>query len=178
MTPLIFGSLSLLFAFFMVYLAGKFSAMQDAVKHFPNQSIFNKPRFIGTTKKILKYDTGILYEYWYNLNGKGHLAKYEDYDNTKPKRKFNIFGYKIHIVQISDGWHWWKMWQIVCYNLSDLFSSIASVLLFIYLYMYLGCSVSITVIIFCVFWFSYFWVIGYIWNVSFNSYYNIKLRKG
>jgi len=177
MITLIISIISLLCAFLMVYLAGKFSAMQDAVKHFPRQSIFEVKRKYGTTKKILNYDTGILYEYWYNLNGLDYLSKYEGYDNTKPTRKFNILGRKIHIVQICDGWHWWKMWQIVCYNLSDIFSSIASISLFIYLYLYLILSMNITVLIFVLFWSFYFWIIGYTWNLSFNSYYNFKLRK-
>lgn len=175
MTLLIFAIISLITAFGFIFLAGKFSAMQDAVKHFPLGSIFNKIHKVGTTKKILSYDTGILYEYWYNLYGKDHLAKYEDYDNTKPKRKFNILGYKIHIVQITDGWHWWKMWGIVFYNLTDIFSSITSILLFLFLYSSL--SIEVVVIILILFYFSYFWITGYCWNLGFNIYYNEKLRK-
>lgn len=170
------GSMSL--AFGAEYLAGKFSAMQDAVKHFPNQSIFHKEELIGTTKKIWKYDTKILYEYWYNLNSKDHLSKYEDYDNTKPKRKFKIFKWNIHIIQICDAWHWYKMWTIAFYNLSDILASFSTMFSFIYLYK----SLSIDLV--SIIWYIvlalviYYWANGYIWNASFNSYYNKKLRKG
>lgn len=167
--------ISLFLAFLFIFLAGKFSAMQDSVKHYPLTSIFNIESMYNTKVKVFGYDTGIVYRYWYNINGLDYLGKYENYNNQNPKKKFKILGLNIHLVQITDAWHWWKMWRIVFDNLSDIFSSIASVCLFIILSISVKSPVAILYVI--LYLFTYFWAIGYIVNFGFNLYYDKKLRR-
>lgn len=162
--------LLLLCALWCNFLAGRFSACQDALKHFPNQSIFKK---IASKKKFV---FGIVSEYWFNLNGKDGLAKYEDYNSTKPKRKWKILFFKIHIVQLSDAWHWYKMWNVAMEKLDGVFLAFASAFAFAQLWINYSFSIDYTLLIIAVALVCYFWLAGFVWNVSFNLHYDKWLR--
>lgn len=158
-------------------LAGRFSAMQDAVKHFPRDSVFS------LTAKEHPTRFGILSEYWYNQNGKDWLGKYEDYDPDKPLRKFRILFFSVHLVQLTDAWHWWKMWKIGFEKLTDVFAASAAVLLFYYLEQQSsltnlaeGGQADYIVLIMSASLFIYFWLNSFAWILSFNIYYDKLLR--
>ena len=159
-------------AFVCSMLAGRFSAIQDTVKYHPDKSIFNKPELYNTKK------FGIDYEYWYNLNGHASwLAKYNDYDKTKGKRKTKILFFRLHLVQLYDAWHYYKMWKIGMYNLSDLFSSAATVLLFAYMVFVRSLGTGDAALIIAGALFIYYWINGAAWIVSFNKHYDDWLLK-
>ncbi|GMU99375.1 MAG: hypothetical protein AMXMBFR51_21100 [Ignavibacteriota bacterium] len=159
--------LFLIIALFLNAIAGRFSAMQDAVKHYPNSSIF----VLTATSKPKRF--GILSDYWYNLNGKDWLAKYEDYDSSKPLRKFKILFLNIHLVQLTDAWHWFKMWNLCFERLTDLFYAASVVILFNYLYSNNFNSIITIVISYAV---IYFILSSIFWIVSFNLHYDNLLK--
>lgn len=159
--------LLLVIALFFNAIAGRFSAMQDAVKHYPKSSIF----VLTAANKHKRF--GILSDYWYNLNGKDWLAKYEDYDPSKPLRKFKFLTFNVHLVQLTDGWHWFKMWNLCFERLTDLFYAASLVILVNYLYSINFDSIITIIISYSIF---YFILSSIFWIVSFNLHYDNLLR--
>lgn len=159
--------LFLLLSFFFLaalacnWLAGRFNAMMDTLKHHPAGSVF--------AAKAQKKKTvfGIDSQYWYNQNGLDWLAKYVDYDHTKGKRKWKILFFKIHIVQISDAWHWYKMWNVAMEKLDGVFIAAAALCFFI---------INGSILIIAIGLICYFWLAGIVWIVSFNKHYDDWLR--
>lgn len=158
--------ISLLLSFLFLWLAGYCSAVQDAIKHFPNNTIFNKPEKYNTKTKF-----GIDYEYYWNLNGKdSDLAKYINYRIEDGKRKTKILKWYIHMVQFYDAWHHHKMLKIGFNILADVTASVAAVRIYILHNPVWWHWVLIAMI--------YFTIQAINWNVfSFNPFYEKWLRK-
>ena len=167
---IILTSCFLLLALLCNFLAGRFNAIMDALKHFPTQSVF------AAKAQKVKTVFGINSQYWYNQNGKDYLGKYEDYKPMKQKRKWNVLGIKIHIVQISDAWHWFKMWSVAMEKLDGTFIAFASVCAFALLWIDNSFTIDYTLLIIAVGLICYFWLAGFTWIVSFNKHYEEWLR--
>ncbi|MHA2274260.1 MAG: hypothetical protein ACXAC2_00735 [Candidatus Kariarchaeaceae archaeon] len=135
--------------------------MQDTVEHHNANSIFN----IKKNRSGIKW-LGIPRIFWYNINGKDHYTKYVDLDPAKGKRKDKILFIIAHWTQLYDAWHWWKMWKIAMYNLTDVFSGLTVFFLTLFL---VGSDYLFLVFVYL---FIYFWTIGFWWIWSFNIHYD------
>lgn len=86
-----------------VMVAAISSAIQDVNKNHWHQSIFNQPK---NTKKIF----GWVWNRWFEPES--WLNKYKFRMPTQGKIKFKILFFRIHIVQLTNGWHFFKMIKI------------------------------------------------------------------
>jgi len=166
---LILAIVFLILSLVLLFFAGRFSAIQDTVKHHFTESIFHQP---GTTKKKFGFD----WNWWYASSWKNKWMLDENgnvlIDPKTGKRvprttKFLFF--KWQFVQIYDAWHYYKMLKIGFNIIADVTASVAAVFLFV--------AASPSIVAWIIMAIIYFIVQAIIWNFSFNSHYDNWLLK-
>jgi len=161
--PLWFHILCIHVLLFAAGYAAYCSAVQDTVKHRFKDSIFYKP---GTKKKMFGFD----WNWWFGSASKnkylltlsGELAL--DDDGNYIKRKTKILFWNIHLLQIYDAWHHYKMRKIVFWIIAAIACG-GVITLFPFNYHLIWKMVAV------------FFVVGIAWNVVFNKFYDKILRR-
>lgn len=128
--------LAIVLSFVFIGLAAVCNSLMDKPMHHWDKSIFSK---IKKNK-----------EWWYSPDS--WKNKYVDRDSTKGRVKW-LWGLINKPVQLTDSWHFFKMWMII--------------------FICLAISMQSNVIHPAVDWIFY----GLLWNGSFSLLYNVILKK-
>lgn len=138
------------------------NAVMDSCDHHYIWTVFYAPG--NTTKKRF----GIEWNMWHGID-QMWKNKYVDRDPQKGLRKTKILFWRIHIVQLYDAWHWYKMWMIVAFCVAISVDFVAAS---VWITM---ANVSVMRVIIGLL--SVFFIHGIMWNVVFNLFYDKLLRK-
>lgn len=132
--------------FLLIIIAAACNALIDTVDHHFSTSIFD---YIKKPKWRL----------WFNSD-QGWKNKYIDRDPKRGLVQWSIFGYKFNKpVQLSDSWHFFKMFMIFIICLIPAMHVLPSTIY------YFNIAPIFNILI-------HWAVLGTLWNVSFSSFYN------
>lgn len=150
---------SIILFFVFVSFAAIASAIQDVNKNKWNESVFNQPK---NTKKIF----GWIWNKWFEPDS--WLNKYAFRRPSMPLIKFKILFWKIHIVQLTDGWHFFKMIKIICWLLAVFWVGVVAWFYYQFQPDQVGWFATLSGLIIGA---------GLVWNLIFNLFYNKIFRK-
>jgi hypothetical protein len=144
-------------SYLLIFLAAFCNSIMDKVDHHFSTSIFSNIK----SKKL---------RLWFNED-KGWLNKYVDRDYSKGRIKWEIFGVKFNKpVQISDAWHFFKMWMIIFICLIPAINFIYPPIIIVFV-SNIKLNLIINVLI-------HLGICGNIWNLTFfRLFYNNLLKK-